>query len=262
MIHMHKTGASLREAARKNLFREPTAGQAPGYIQANLAILPADWAFDFFLFAQRNPKPCPLLEVGDPGDPYTRFLADQADIRTDLPKYCVYRNGKLVEERDDIKDLWRKDFVFFLLGCSFTFETAMLQSNLTVRHIEENANVPMYRTNILCHGAGKFPASPMVVSMRPFPPADAIKAIEITREFPGVHGSPIHIGDPRQIGIENLDSPDWGDRVTIKPGEIPVFWACGVTPQMAAITAAPPLMISHAAGHMFVGDRFDHEYKI
>lgn len=259
---MHQTGASLRQAARDRLFTTQTAGQAPGYVQANLAILPLEWAFDFFLFAQRNPKPCPLLEVGDPGDQYTRFLADRADIRTDIPKYCVYRNGKLVEERGDILDLWQDDFVYFLLGCSFTFETPMLQADLPVRHIEENVNVPMYRTNIACQGAGKFPSSPMVVSMRPFSPQDAIKAIEITREFPGVHGSPVHIGDPCQIGISDLDKPDWGDRVTVKPGEIPLFWACGVTPQMAAITAAPPLMITHAAGHMFVGDKKDHQFKI
>ena len=259
---VYRTGMSLRQAARDQQFTGPTAGEAPGFVQANLVVLPRDWAFDFFLFAQRNPKPCPLLEVGDPGVPYTRFMADQADIRTDHPRYCVYRDGQLVEEPPDIRTLWKEDFVFFLIGCSFTFETALQQANIPVRHIEEGTNVPMYRTDIACHAAGKFPASPLVVSMRPFKPADVVRAVEITREFPGVHGSPVHIGDPDQIGIEKLDTPDWGDPVTIKPGEIPVFWACGVTPQMAAMTAAPPLMIFHAAGHMFVGDKKDLEFKI
>jgi len=259
---MFETGAALRQACRNQSFDSQTSGQATGYIQANLAILPRDWAFDFLIFAQRNPKPCPVLEVGDPGDPFTRFLAKQADIRSDLPRYRVYRHGQMESDPLDITELWQDDLVFFLIGCSFTFEQALLQAHIDVRHISQQANVPMYKSNIVCHGAGKFPDSPMVVSMRPFKPADAIKAIEITRDYPGVHGSPVHIGDPQDIGISDIDHPDWGDRVTIKNGEIPVFWACGVTPQMAAMVAKPPLMITHAPGHMFVGDNSDTDFRL
>ncbi|MFZ7125264.1 MAG: putative hydro-lyase [Desulfobacterales bacterium] len=259
---MLKTGAELRKAAREGRFSGQTSGQAVGFIQANLAILPKDWAYDFLLFAQRNPKPCPVLEVGDVGDPTTRFVADGADIRTDLPKYRVYRHGELEMETPDIKDLWQDDFVFFLLGCSFTFEQALMDAGLKIRHIEEDVTVPMYRTSIPCHSAGKFEPSPMVVSMRPFQGREVIRAVEVTRDFPAVHGSPVHIGDPSKIGIADLTSPDWGDAVTLQPDDVPVFWACGVTPQMAAIVARPPLMITHAPGHMFVGDRRDSDYRL
>lgn len=257
-----RTGRELREAAKKKIFKEQTSGQASGYVQANLAILPAEWAFDFMIFAQRNPKPCPLVEVGDIGNPYTSFCADHADIRTDIPKYHVYRDGVMVEELYDICDIWQDDFVFFLLGCSFTFEQALLQADLDVRHITEKTNVPMYKTNIPCHSAGKFKESPMVVSMRPFKSKDVIKAIEVTRDFPAVHGSPVHVGNSLEIGIKDISKPDFGEPVTIKEGEVPVFWACGVTPQMAAMVAKPPLMITHAPGYMFVGDKKDHEYKL
>jgi len=257
-----KTGQELRDAAKKNIFKSQTSGQAKGYVQANLVILPADWAFDFMIFAQRNPKPCPLIEVGDKGNPYTSFCADHADIRTDIPKYHVYRNGELDAELDDIGDLWQDDFVFFLLGCSFTFEQALLLADLDVRHITEKSNVPMYKTNIPCHSAGKFKETPMVVSMRPFKSKDVIKAIEVTRDFPAVHGSPVHIGSSEEIGIADISKPDFGDPVTINEGEVSVFWACGVTPQMAAMVAKPPLMITHAPGYMFVGDKKDYEYKL
>lgn len=259
---MYSTGKELREAARSGAFTGQTSGYATGYVQANLAILPSDWAFDFLLFAQRNPKPCPLIEVGDIGNPYTRFCADNADIRTDFPRYRVFRNGELTDEPGDIADLWQDDFVYFLIGCSFTFETALLQAGMEIRHITGKSNVPMYKTSIACHPAGKFRETPMVVSMRPFSYRDCIRAIEITRDFPSVHGSPVHVGDPAAIGIRDLGAPDFGDPVSVGENEIPLFWACGVTPQMAAMVARPPLMITHAPGHMFVGDKKDSEYRL
>jgi uncharacterized protein YcsI (UPF0317 family) len=231
-------------------------------VQANLVVLPHEWAYDFLLFAQRNPKPCPLLEAGETGSPFTRELAEDADIRTDIPRYRVYRDGELEEERADVTPLWRDDLVFFLLGCSFTFERALMDAGLTIRHIEAGLNVPMYKTSLLCRAAGKFRESPVVVSMRPFKPSDAVKAVEITREFPSVHGSPIHMGDPSQIGIKDLGEPDWGDAVVVEKTEIPVFWACGVTPQLAVRVSRSPFMISHSPGHMFVGDRRDYEYRL
>ncbi len=258
----YKTGSELREAIRNNRFNGQTSGHASGYVQANLVVLPKSWAFDFLLFAQRNPKPCPLIEVGDVGKPETVFCAENGDIRTDIPKYLVFKDGEFVEELSSIKEIWRDDFVYFLLGCSFTFEQALLNANLEVRHITENVNVPMYKTNIICNSAGKFSESPMVVSMRPFNSKDVIKAVEITREYPYVHGSPIHIGNPEEIGITDIGNPDFGDSVSIKDGETPVFWACGVTPQLAVTYAKPPIMITHAPGHMFVGDKKDFEYKI
>ena len=259
---VYSSGEEVRLAARDQLFSDQTSGQASGYVQANLVILPQEWAFDFLLFAQRNPKPCPVLEVGDVGVPYTRYLADGADIRSDLPKYSIYRKGELSEQVLDIHHLWQKNFVFFLLGCSFTFEHALMASGLTLRHIEEKVNVPMYKTSIPCQPAGKFQPSPMVVSMRPFKGRDVVRSIEITRDFPSVHGSPVHVGDPSKIGIDDLGRPDWGDAITVAADETPVFWACGVTPQLAATVARPPLMITHAAGHMFVGDKLDSDFRL
>ncbi len=259
---MFKNGREVREACRRGDWTGQTSGLAGGFVQANLAILPADWAWDFLVFAQRNPKACPIIEVGEKGSPLTRFTAGNGDIRTDLPSYRIYENGQMTEEISDISSLWKDDYVFFLIGCSFSFEQALLEADLDVRHISEGKNVPMYKTDIICDGAGKFPDTPAVVSMRPFTPADAIKAVSITRDYPGVHGSPLHIGTPENIGIKDLSKPDWGDSVTIGEDELPLFWACGVTPQMAAVTAKPPIMITHSPGHMFVGDRKNHEYRI
>ncbi len=256
------SGRELRAAASDGSFTGHTSGLATGFIQANLVILPRDWAYDFLLFSQRNPKPCPVLEVGEAGDPHTVTLADGADVRTDLPRYRIYERGELVDEPTEIVNRWREDFVLFLLGCSFTFERALLDAGMTLRHQEENVNVPMYRTSIACRGAGRFQESPMVVSMRPFTPADAIRAVEITRDYPAVHGSPIHVGDPAAIGVSRIEHPDWGDPVTIRAGEIPLFWACGITPQAAALVSRPPIMITHSPGHMFVGDRSDYEFRI
>lgn len=246
------TGADVRAACRSGEWSGPTAGIAAGYAQANLVILPRDWAFDFLLFCQRNPRPCPLIAVTEAGSVAPQ-VAPQADLRTDLPKYRVWRDGQLVDEPTSITDLWRDDLVSFLIGCSFTFEAALLRAGVPIRHIELGLNVPMYRTNIPCTAAGRF-SGPLVVSMRPLQPADAIRAVEISGRFTTSHGSPVHLGDPAQIGIPDIQRPDYGDAVPIHSNELPVFWACGVTPQAALLEAKPPFAITHAPGCMFLTD--------
>jgi uncharacterized protein YcsI (UPF0317 family) len=243
---------------RKGKWDRPTAGLAPGYAQANLVILPGKYAFDFLLFCQRNPKPCPLLEVLEAGRYRTEFLSSTADIRTDVPKYNLYRKGKLDRTVKEIKEFWRDDFLTFLLGCSFSFEEALSQARIPVRHIQENRNVPMYITNIPCRPAGKL-HGPMVVTMRPIPPSKVARAARITSRFPAVHGGPVHIADPSRIGIRNLHKPDFGDAVTVNKGEIPVFWACGVTPQAVVLKSKPDLCITHTPGHMFISDLTNEE---
>jgi uncharacterized protein YcsI (UPF0317 family) len=247
------TGADVRRACRSGEWTGPTCGLAEGFTQANLVILPADWAYDFLLFCRRNPKPCPLLDVTETGSPVPTALAAGADLRTDLPKYRVWEHGVLVEEPVGIEHLWRDDLVAFLIGCSFTFEAALVRSGVPVRHLELGCNVPMYRTSIACRSAGRF-HGPLVVSMRPLSPADAIRAVQITSRFPDVHGAPVHLGFPEQIGITDLRQPDYGDPVPVADEELPVFWACGVTPQAAAVASRPPLMITHSPGCMFVTD--------
>ena len=254
------TGAAVRAACRRNDLTGPTPGLAPGYVQANLVVLPREWAFDFLLFCQRNPKPCPLLDVTEPGDPEPRTVAPGADLRTDLPAYRIWRNGELVEEPTDVTRHWRDDLVAFLIGCSFTFETALLDAGVPVRHIEEGVNVPMYRTNVACRPAGRF-TGPMVVSMRPLTPAQAVRATQVCSRLPRAHGAPVHFGDPSAIGISAIDCPDFGDRVTIRTGEVPVFWACGVTPQAALMQAKPPFAITHKPGHMFLTDWKDSDLE-
>jgi uncharacterized protein YcsI (UPF0317 family) len=248
----------VRQQIREGKWRQPTAGLAPGYVQTNLVILPRALAFDFLLFTQRNPKPCPVIEVADVGSPEPRRSAPGADLRTDVPKYCIYRDGQLAGEVTDLVSVWRDDLVSFLLGCSFTFESALVQAGVPVRHIEEGRNVPMFITTIPCDPAGAF-QGPLVVTMRPIPAALVARAIQITGRYPGVHGSPVHIGNPAEIGIRDLAKPDFGDAVTIRPGEMPVFWACGVTPQAVAMQARPPLMLTHAPGHMFITDLKNEE---
>lgn len=255
------TPAELRQQIRNNQLIQPTAGMANGYAQANLAILPKQQAFDFLLFCQRNPKSCPLLDVTDVGSPVPKFAAPSGDIRTDIPKYRIYENGELVKEVTDITDYWTEDMVAFLIGCSFTFEHALLNNDIPVRHIEENCNVPMYKTNIPCTEAGIFHGS-TVVSMRPIPQQDVVRAAQVTSRFPAVHGGPVHIGDPAAIGIQDLHSPDFGDAVSIKEGEVPVFWACGVTPQAVAMATKPSIMITHAPGHMFITDIRDEKLGV
>ncbi len=242
-----------RLAARAQTATGPTAGVAPGCVQANLAILPADLAGDFLRFCQRNPRPCPLLAVSEPGDPFLPTLGLDVDIRSDVTRYRVWQAGEMIDEPLDIAHLWRDDLVSFLIGCSFSFEEALVADGIDVRHISQGSNVPMYRTNIATVAAGPF-QGPMVVSMRPMLAADAIRAVQITSRFPSVHGAPVHLGDPALIGIRDIDRPDYGDPVQIRPGEIPVFWACGVTPQSVVASTRPQFCITHAPGHMLVTD--------
>lgn len=252
------TGQEVRGAARTGKLTGPTPGLALGYVQANLVIVPKDWAFDFLLFCQRNPRPCPLLDVTEPGNPEPRAIAAGADVRTDLPRYRIYRDGELAAKVTDIREHWRDDLVAFLIGCSFTFENALLAANIPVRHIEQNRNVPMYRTSIGCRPAGRF-RGPMVVSMRPLTPEQTVAATKICSRFPRAHGAPVHFGDPAAIGIRDLSKPDYGEAVDIRPGEVPVFWACGVTPQAVAVESRPPLLITHEPGHMFLTDLRDRD---
>ena len=262
MINLSQaTPSELRAMIRDNQLIKPTAGMANGYAQGNLAILKKEHAFDFLLFCQRNPKACPLLDVTEIGSPIPKFAAPSGDIRTDIPKYRIYKYGELVEEVTDIRDYWEEDMVGFLIGCSFTFEHALLNNDISVRHIEEDCNVPMYRTNIPCVEAGIFHGK-MVVSMRPIPHKDVVRAAQVTSRFPAVHGGPIHIGDPSVIGISNIHQPDFGDAVTIREGEVPVFWACGVTPQSIAMETKPAIMITHSPGHMFITDIRDEKLGV
>jgi uncharacterized protein YcsI (UPF0317 family) len=230
-----------------------TAGLARGYVQGNLCILPADYAVEFAAFCQRNPKPCPLIGMSAPGDPQLPTLAQDLDIRTDLPRYRVFRDGQLVDEPTAITDLWRDDLVSFVLGCSFSFEQALIEAGIPLRHIERGDNVAMYKTNIDTVPAGRFRGK-MIVSMRPLSPADAVRAIQITSRFPNVHGAPVHIGLPELLGIDDLEQPYVGDPPRIHADEIPVFWACGVTPQVAIEHARPPLCITHQPGAMVITD--------
>ena len=235
----------------------PTAGLAPGYTQANLIAVPRDWAYDMLLFAQRNPKPCPVLDVSDPGTPHT-VLAPAADLRTDVPRYRVWRDGELVDEPTDISNIWRDDFVSFLIGCSFTFESALLAAGVPLRH---GRNVPMYITDRQCRPAGRL-HGPLVVSLRMIPAALVDTAVQVTALMPAVHGSPVHIGNPAALGVTDLDTPDFGDPPIAEPGDVPMFWACGVTPQAALMASRPPFAITHAPGHMFVTDVRDVEYQV
>jgi uncharacterized protein YcsI (UPF0317 family) len=231
----------------------PTSGMAPGYVQGNLAILPKELAADFARFCSLNPKPCPVLGQSEPGDWRLPMLGEDLDIRTDIPLYRVWKNGELVEEVTDLKTVWRDDLVAFVLGCSFSFEEALVDNGLEIRHQTCNVNVPMYRTNIECTPAGPFHGR-MVVSMRPFKPADAIRAVQVTTRFPSVHGAPVHLGKPEMIGIKDIAKPDYGDSVPVKDDEFPVFWACGVTPQSVIATVKPEFCITHAPGYMLVTD--------
>jgi uncharacterized protein YcsI (UPF0317 family) len=254
------TGVQVRLAARRGELTGQTSGLAPGFAQANLVILPRELASDFLVFCSRNPRPCPLLGLTNTGNPEAARLAPGSDLRTDLPRYRVWRNGELVDEPMDITEYWRDDLVSFLIGCSFSFESALLRAGVPVRHIELGCNVPMYRTNIPCESAGVF-SGPMVVSMRPMKPADAIRAVQITSRFPAVHGAPIHLGFPEQLGITDLSRPDFGDPVPMHADELPVFWACGVTPQAAVMNARPSFAITHSPGCMFVTDMSDDQLE-
>ena len=248
-----ETGLVARLRVRRGEHRAPTAGLAPGYVQGNLAILPADLAADFLRFCQLNPKPCPLIGTSAPGDPRVPALGADLDIRTDLPRYRLWRDGAMAEEAPDIRSQWRDDLVAFVIGCSFSFEEALVADGLELRHITSRRNVPMYRTSIETASAGPF-RGPMVVSMRPFRPADAIRAIQITTRFPAVHGAPVHVGLPHLIGIKDIARPDYGDPPDMHADELPVFWACGVTPQAVIAAMKPKFAITHAPGYMLVTD--------
>ncbi len=238
----------------------PTAGIAAGYTQANLISVPADWAYEMLLFCQRNPKPCPVLDVTDAGS-WATPLAPGADLRTDLPGYRVWENGELVAEPTDVTDVWREDLVSFLIGCSFTFEWALAENGVPLRHVEQGRNVPMYVTSRQCRPAGRL-RGPMVVSMRPVPPQHVATAIRETSLLPAVHGSPVHCGEPSGLGIADLSRPDFGDPVDTEPDDIPVFWACGVTPQAVVTASRPPFALTHAPGEMFLTDARDEQYRV
>lgn len=247
------TGRDVRLAARAGTLVGPTAGLAPGFAQGNLVVVPADVADDFARFCALNPKPCPVIGVTEPGSFRVPELGADVDLTTDLPRYRVWRDGQLVEEVAAISHLWRDDLVGFVLGCSFTFEEALTAAGIPLKHLSARRNVAMYRTNIACQPAGPF-AGPLVVSMRPLTAAAAARAIEITSHFPSAHGAPVHVGDPERIGITDISTPDYGDPAEIAPGELPVFWACGVTPQAAIANARLPFAITHAPGCMLVTD--------
>ena len=251
----------IRALVRSGEWRGITAGLAPGYVQANLAILPRELAFDFLLFCQRNPKPCPLLEVLEPGGFEPKLTAPGADLRTDIPRYRVFRDGEMVGEEEDLRSLWRDDLVSFLMGCSFSFETALLNAGIPLRHMEEEKNVSMHVTSIETTPAGAF-SGPMVVSMRPVHHSQVVRAVQVTSRFPSTHGAPVHIGDPAAIGVRDVARPDYGDAAQIRGGEVPVFWACGVTPQAVALRCKPPFMITHAPGHMFITDWRDEDLAV
>jgi uncharacterized protein YcsI (UPF0317 family) len=224
-------------------------------------VLPREAAFDFLLFCQRNPKPCPVLEVVEAGSTEPKQTAPGADLRTDIPLYRVYERGEMVAEVEDVSELWRDDLVSFLLGCSFSFESALMRAGIPLRHVETGETVPMFITDVQTVPAGEF-AGPMVVSMRPIPRDDVVRAVQVTSRFPSVHGSPVHIGDPAAIGIEDVRAPDLGDPVEVRDDEVPVFWACGVTPQAVAMESKPPLMITHSPGHMFITDLVDEDLAV
>lgn len=252
-VGAHSSPLEVRHAIRRGDWRGHTSGLAAPNVQANLAILPERHAADFLLFCQRNPKPCPVLAVSDPGNPTLPGLGLDLDVRTDVSKYAVYENGKLTAQPSSIEDIWQDDWVTFAIGCSFSFEQALIAAGIPLRHVAQKKNVAMYRTSIATSPAGPF-HGPMVVSMRPMKASDVIRAIQITSQFPSVHGAPVHLGDPALIGISDITKPDWGDPVDIQADEIPVFWACGVTPQAVLLSAKLPIAVTHSAGCMLVTD--------
>ena len=253
-----RTPAEARALFRDGL-RTPTVGWCRGHTQANLIAVPRDFAYEVLLFSQRNPKACPVLDVTEPGATSTPMFA--GDLRTDLPAYRVYVDGEAAADVGDVRDVWRDDLVAFLIGCSFTFEDALLAAGVPVRHLEQERNVPMYRTTVACRGAGSL-GGPLVVSMRPVPAALVATAVRVSARYPAVHGAPVHVGDPAVLGVADLGRPDFGDAVDVRDGEIPVFWACGVTPQAAVMASRPPLAVCHAPGHMAITDARDTDLVV
>lgn len=254
------TPAEARRIIRAGRYDAPTSGLCPGYAQANLIVLPREQAYDFLLFAQRNPKPCPLLEVTEVGARRTTICADDCNVATDFPRYRIYEHGQLVDEVTDVDGYWRDDLVSFIIGCSFSFESELIEAGIEMRHNTQGCNVPMYLTNVACTPAGSM-AGNTVMSMRPIPYDQVVKAVQISGAIPKVHGAPLHIGDPAAIGITDIDKPDFGDPVEIRDGEVPVFWACGVTPQAVVMASKPPFAITHAPGCMLITDTKNVDLK-
>ena len=257
---LHATPAEARHLIREGKFAAPTSGLCPGYAQANLIILPREQAYDFLLFAQRNPKPCPILEVTEVGERMTHICAKDCDVATDFPGYRIYKDGVMVDEVDNVVDYWRDDLVAFIIGCSFSFESELIEAGIEMRHNTQGRNVSMYLTNLACEQAGSMSGN-TVVSMRPIPYDQVVKAVQISGAIPKVHGAPVHIGDPSVIGIKDIAKPDFGDPVDTNPGEVPVFWACGVTPQSIVMNSKPPFAITHAPGYMLITDTKNVDLK-
>jgi uncharacterized protein YcsI (UPF0317 family) len=253
-----QSASHVRRLIRQGLWTSHTSGLADEHVQGNVVILPQSLAGDFLRYCQRNPKPCPVLAVSEPGERLLPALGADIDICTDVPRYRVWRDGELVDEPTDIAALWRDDLVSFVIGCSFSFEQALMEAGLPLRHVEQGRNVAMFRTSIATEAAGPF-SGPLVVTMRPLRAADVIRAVQVTSRFPNVHGAPVHIGDPSLIGIHDLARPDYGDAVDVMPDELPVFWACGVTPQAAIQQARPAFCITHAPGAMLITDLLNHQ---
>lgn len=260
-IYETRLPQDVRAMIRSGQWNSYTKAMSLGYTQANLAVLPKADAYDFLLFCQRNPKPCPVIEVTEIGSAEPLYSAPGADLRTDLPRYRVFRNGELVDEPTDIREYWRDDLVAFLLGCSMTFEGALLEAGVPIRAIEQGVGTCDFVTSIECRPAGKF-HGPMVVSMRPMTPAQAVRATQVTTRFSATHGAPVHIGDPEAIGIQDIHNPTFGAGVDIYEGEVPVFWACGITPQTVALASNVEFMITHKPGHMFITDLRDAEVAV
>ena len=261
-LYQERDPREVRRVIREGNWTGYTANLVPKYTQTNVVILPKAYAFDFLRFCMRNPKPCPLLEVTDVGDPEPKLTTPGADLRTDVPRYRIFKRGKLVEEVTDITNHWKDDFVGFLLGCSFTLEGAMVDAGLPVRGLESDTpTFTAFVTSIECVPAGIF-HGPMVVTMRPMEPAQAVQAVQVTSRYPRVHGAPVHMGDPSQIGIKDLQKPDFGDPVDVRPGELPLFWGCGITPQAVALASGVDLMITHAPGSMFITDLHREEVSL
>jgi len=243
----------IRSEIREGRWGKTTAGLCPDYIQANLVILPKDLAFDFMIFCYKNPKPCPIIDITEIGSPVPKLAAPDADLRFDVPKYRIFKNGELIEEVDNIERYWQDDFVSFLIGCSLTFEQALVKNDIPIRHIEDKKVCPAYITNIECNSSSYF-HGPMVVTMRPILYSKVVRSVQITTNYPLVHGAPVHIGNPKLIGIKDINKPDFGESTRIENGEVTVFWACGVTPQVVAMESKPRIMITHAPGYMFLTD--------
>ncbi len=243
----------------QGLFDKPTAGYCSGHVQANLVVLPEKYARDFETFCRKNPKPCPILEIVGPGKYKSKTLASGADLRNTIPRYLIWEYGQVQKEVCDVLRDYNYDLVFFLLGCSFSFEQALIQSGIRLRHVDEKQNVSMFKTNIALQPCGPFKGE-MVVSMRPIHRSLVAKACAITGHYPEVHGEPVHVGYPEMIGIKDIDHVDYGDPVPVKEEEIPVFWACGVTPQNVLVQSDLPFAITHAPGFMFVGDLRNEDY--